>query len=121
MAEVDVSEILTDPDLVDDIILVNRIPSINNYGEQYLKETCTASVGNVQPASGKVLNRLPEALRVANMYNFFFKGEIIASAPGKYSAQLEFRGHKFNVVTVFDWTNYGQGYCEGLCVAEVPA
>lgn len=121
MAQVDVTELLTDPDFVDAIQLVTRIPSINSLGENILKESCVNSFGSVQPASGRVIQRLPEALRVANLSTFWFKGPIIASEPGKYSSILIFKGRRYQVQLVFDWTNFGQGWSEGTCVAEAIA
>lgn len=121
MAQIDVTELFTDPDFVDVMSVVDRRDQVNSKGENVLSENLTTSVGSVQPASGRAMQRLPEALRVANMTSFWFKGLIVASSPGKYASQLVFKGQRYNVVTVFDWTNFGQGWCEGLCVAEVPA
>lgn len=121
MALVDVTELLVDPDFIDAISLINRVPALNSFGENLLTETKTDSVGSVQPASGKTLMRLPEALRQVNVSSFWFKGKIVASEPGKYSAILVFRGVRFQVQTVLDWTHFGAGWCEGTCVAEVPS
>lgn len=121
MAQVNVNELLSDPDFVDEIQLVTRVPQINSLGENILTESSLLSVGSVQPASGRAISRLPEALRVANISSFWFKGVIVASAPGKYSSILVFKGRRYQVQTVFDWSNWGEGYCEGTCVAEVPA
>lgn len=121
MAQIGVSELMSDPDFVDAIQLVTRVPRINSLGENTLQECAVTSVGSVQPASGKVVQRLPEALRVADISSFWFKGVIIASAPGKYSSILVFRGRRYQVQTVSDWSNWGPGYTEGTCVAEVPA
>jgi hypothetical protein len=118
VAQVDVTELLTDPDFFDAMTVVTRTPSINSFGENYLKETISASVGVVQPADGKVLARLPEALRDANLRSFWFKGDIVATAPGRYSSVISFRGQRFTVKLVLDWTNWGQGWTEGLCVGE---
>lgn len=121
MAQIDVTEVLSDPDFIDPIALIDRKPSVNSFGENVLTESKLVTVGSVQPASGRAIQRLPEALRVANMSSFWFKGTIVASAPNKYTSQLVFHGQRYNVVTVFDWTNWGSGWCEGLCVAEVPS
>lgn len=121
MAQINVTELLTDPDFVDRIQLVTRKTTINSLGENVLQETVLSTVGSVQPAAGRVVQRLPEALRVANVSSFWFKGAIVAVAPGKYSSVLVFKGTRYQVQLVFDWTNWGEGWCEGTCVAEVPA
>lgn len=121
MALVDVTELLSDPDFIDPMQVITRVPSIDSLGQQSLAETVLSTVGSIQPASGNELSRIPEALRVANMSSFWFKGEIIATAPGKYPSILVFKGMRFEVKNVFDWTNWGQGWTEGLCVGEKPA
>jgi galactose-6-phosphate isomerase len=121
MAQIDVTELLCDPDFVDEISLITRKPSVNLYGELSVEETVTDSIGSVQPASGKVLQRLPEAMRLNDMSTFWFKGQIIASEPGKYASILVFKGKRYQVQSIQDWSNFGAGYTEGLCVAEVIA
>lgn len=121
MAQIDVSELLIDPDFVDSMQVVTRTPNVTSQGENTLRESTVSSVGSVQPASGKTIFRLPEEFRVANVSSFWFKGDIIASEPGKYSSIIIFKGKRYQVQTVFDWMNYGAGWCEGTCVAEVPA
>lgn len=121
MALVDVTELLTDPDFVDEIKLISRTATVNSRGENILSETTINSVGSVQPIGAKTLMRLPEALRVENISTFWFKGEITATAPGKYASILVFRGKRYQVQTVFDWSNWGAGWCEGTCVAELPS
>lgn len=121
MANVDVTNLLSDPDFVDDICVITRVPKLNSLGENKITETPLNTIGSVQPASGKALNRLPEALRLENMSSFWFKGQIVASDPGKYPSILVFKGRRYQVKNVFDWSNFGQGYTEGLCVAEAPS
>lgn len=121
MATVDVSELLSDPDFVDKISLITRVPRINDFGENTTDDVSLDSIGCVQPAQYREVQRIPEALRVANLMTFWFKGVIIASAPGKYPSILVFKGLRYQVHTVADWSSWGSGYTEGSCVAEVPA
>lgn len=121
MAQIDVSELLHDPDFVDNIQLVSRVMSINGKGEGVLADQITNSVGSVQPSSGRTLQRLPDALRNENVSSFWFQGKIVATAPGQYTDVLIFKGQKYQVRMVFDWTNFGAGWSEGVCVAQVPA
>lgn len=120
MALIDVTELLSDPDFVNEVTLVNRVPNVNDMGENTLVETGFVTVGSVQPASGKTISRLPEALRVANISSFWVKGEIIADGSARYPDILVFNDKRYQVQTVNDWTNYGAGYSEGTCVVEQP-
>lgn len=121
MARVNVNELLGDPDFIDPVGHISRAPAVNSFGENILKEVCVMTVGSVQPATGKALQRLPEALRVADVSSFWIKGPIVASAPGQYTDILVFRNKRYQVQFVFDWTNWGEGFTEGTCVAEPPA
>lgn len=121
MAQIDVSSLLVDPDFVDRIVNIRRTPAINSLGENTVSEMKIDTWGSVQPASGRAVQRLPEALRVANVSSFWFKGEIVASGPGEYTSVLAFRGRRYQVQYVFDWTNWGEGWCEGTCIAELPS
>ena len=38
MSKIDVTELLTDPDFVDTIVLINRTPTVNTKGENVLSE-----------------------------------------------------------------------------------
>lgn len=118
---IDVTEVLADPDFVDDVVHISRVPTINGLGENILSECKANTFGSVQPASGKTISRLPELFRVANLMSFWLQGEIVTSEPGKYSDLLVYRGKTFQVQNVFDWSAWGEGWCEGTCVAQVPA
>lgn len=121
MSLIDVTELLSDPDFVDAVQVIDRGTRVNSAGENDLDEEPYDTVGAVQPASGKVVNRLPDALRVANVMSFWIQGEITAAKPGEYSCLLVFKGRRYQVQTVFDWTAAGAGWCEGTCVAQVVA
>lgn len=121
MAQISVTELMTDPDFVDQMQLVTRTPIVNARGENQLQESAINSIGSIQPISGRVVQKMPESFKVENVQSFWFKGKIIASAPGKYSSILVFKGFRYQVRLVFDWSHFGEGYTEGLCVAEVPA
>jgi hypothetical protein len=121
VALVDVTELLGDPDFVGPIRQISRQYRVDSFGKNVLTECPHDTVGSVQPISPADLQRLPEQLRVGNLMTFFMKGTITASSPGKYTDVLMYRGLRFQVLTVNDWSAWGAGWCEGACVAEVPA
>lgn len=119
--QLDVTELMSDPDFVGEMTQVSRVSRANEHGENIITECKVNTVGSVQPADGRMIERLPEAERIGNFMSFWMKGTIVASAPGKYTDILVFQGQRFQVKTVFDWSTWGSGWCEGLCVAGVPA
>ena len=121
MANIEVTELLVDPDFVDPMTVVTRFPVVNGLGETSLREETQNSFGCVEPISGKDVEKIPEALRTSDVRTFWFRGTIEASAPGKYSSIIVFAGKRFQVKAVSDWANFGAGYTSGFCVAEVPS
>lgn len=121
MALIDVSDLLVDPDFVNTISLESRVPTVNSKGENTLAVTTATSVGSVQPISGAALKRLPEGLQVEKVSSFWYKGEIKIQGASVYPMVLIFNGRRYQIKQVFDWMNFGQGWCEGICVAEEPS
>lgn len=120
MGQIDVTELLLDPDFVDPVVLTHRKPLVDNFGQNTLTEQSFQTVGSVQPISGKTLARLPEALRIANVMSFWIQGTIVSDGNCQYPDVISFKGVRFAVQMVFDWTNWGAGWCEGTCVREKP-
>jgi len=118
MANIDVSELMVDPDFVDAIQIINRTSYVDNLGQNHIQEVIFNTVGSVQPADFKTVQRLPEALRVENLYSFWVKADIILGGNARYPSLFVFHGKRFQVRTVSDWSNFGEGYSEGTCVCE---
>lgn len=121
MSQIDVTELLSDPDFVDQIQVIYRRPTVDTQGQNLLDEYPIDGIGCVQPADKKTIERLPPALIVENLMGFWFQGRITASQPGQYTTILVFKGQRYEVKSVFDWSMAGAGWSEGVCVAEVPA
>lgn len=121
MASIDITELLTDPDFVDRLTIINRASTVNDLGENVLTETPFQSVGSVQPADAKTIERLPEALQSGDVRSFWIKGEISSGGKNKYPDIILFHGKRFQVQTAAPWLNWGAGWSHGVCVDERPA
>jgi len=122
MAEIDVSELLTDPDFVDDLSVIRRTAAVNSRGENVVSEPTTiATVGSVQPAPTKQIQRLPESLRVSDVRAFFINLPLIQDGDSAYPDIIVYGGKRFQVISAAPWLNFGEGWNEGLCVAEKPS
>jgi hypothetical protein len=118
MAKVDVADILDDPDFTDEITQIVRTPILDLSGKQTFEEYRVDTIGVVQPISGETLQRLPDALRNADIRSFWLKGEIHATNKDKYPDILIFQGYRYLVQTAMPWTNWGKGWTEGVCINE---
>src|ERR1035437_1262429 len=110
MGQIDITELLGDPDFVDRMVLIHRTPTVDVHGENQLAESSDKTWGCIQPITGSALQRLPDDVRVANVKSFWLKGQIVADAKGRYSDVIMSRGVRYNVLHVFDWTNWGDGW-----------
>jgi hypothetical protein len=122
MALIDVSDLLVDPDFVDNLQVIRRTAAVNARGENVVSEPTTiATVGSIQPASAKQLQRLPEALRIADVRSFFINLPIVQDGSSNYPDVIVYGGKRFQVQTAAPWANYGAGWNEGICVAQEPS
>lgn len=120
MAQIDITDLLTDPDFVDEMVMITRSAIVDTLGQNLIVETTQNSVGSVQPADYKTLKRLPDGLQNEDIYSFWFKGEIVTTNNCKYPSIINFRNRRYQVQQVADWTMWGAGWCEGICIAEKP-
>lgn len=118
---IDVGELLNDPELVEPIMLIKRAECVNDFGQNTLSEEPVKTHGSVQPVSGKTLQRLPEALRIANVQSFWLKHKLVSDNRSKYPDVIVKGSKRFTVQMVFDWSDWGSGWTEGTCVAERPS
>lgn len=118
MAEIDVSELMSDPDFVDKVEIITRVQSVDGYGEASMFEEAIETVGCVQPASYRTVMKLPEAQRVENLCSFWVRHSLAPTGKNNYPSVIVFRGKRFQVKTVAEWSNFGSGFSEGTCVAE---
>lgn len=121
MANIDVSDVLLDPDFINDVTLIHRTTTVNDFGKNELTETEIQTVGSVQPASYKQLQRLPDALRAADVRAFWIKAEILSDGDSQYPDIILFGGSRYQVQTIEPWLNWGAGWNMGTCVKEKPS
>ena len=121
MALIDVSSLLLDPDFVNALSLIHRHATVSSYGKTEIVETSQVTFGSVQPANAKDVQRIPEALRVADIRRFWIKAEILMDGTTQYPDIIEFQGKRFQVINTEPWLNFGSGWNTGLCVWENPS
>ncbi|CAB4149605.1 hypothetical protein UFOVP558_12 [uncultured Caudovirales phage] len=118
MAQIDVSDLLLDPDFIDNLTLIHRTSTVSNAGKNVLVETSVATVGSIQPASNKQIMRLPEGLQSSDVRAFYIKAPILSDGSSQYPDIILFQGARFAIKTVEPWLNFGAGWNMGVCVRE---
>ena len=113
MARIDVSELMLDPDFVSSFTIIERTPTINNFGENVLEESAPiAAVGSVQSPGKETLKRLPDGVSITNIKTVYIKRSLKADATGVYSDQVVWEGKRYNVISCLPWSNFGAGWYE---------
>lgn len=119
MANIDVSFLLSDPDFTDQITLIHRAATINDFGEMELTETPETITAVVQGPNTEDLVQNPTAAWLTDAISIWWRGTFTVEAPGGYSDVIVWRGRRFIVEMVDeDFVNWGTGWTRALCRLE---
>ena len=117
MADIDVSELLSDPDFLDTVSLIIRSSTVTG-GRNVLSETITNNVNMIiQPASGKDIAKLPEGARGFETIAIWYKGELSSLRQNGYSDIIVWNTKRYEVQHVEPFGNWGSGYYK--CIATL--
>jgi hypothetical protein len=111
MPRINVAKVLSNP-LFQQTFIVHRKSVAWVAGRAIITEVPLTFKGVVQNASSKQLFQVPEADRISGIMVFLSKKEMytttVFSDTEQYiSDELEFRGRKYRVNLVNDWSNFG--------------
>lgn len=122
MADIDVSDLLTDPDFTSTATLIRRAVSVNSYGESVLTETPSMITAVIQGSGAETLDRLPEGVRLSDLIDVYYKGVLSAERPAGYADVILWGGKRYQVFEVTeDFMNFGQGFMKAVCKLETVA
>jgi hypothetical protein len=119
MALIDVSDLLNDPDFVNEFTVVRRTSTVNDFGENIIGDTNICAIGSIQAGNGDTLRRLPEAARKENAITVYTKTELKADNNSNgYSDIIVWKNQRFQVLVISPWGNYGAGWYQCDCIME---
>jgi hypothetical protein len=115
MALIDVTELLSDPDFVDEFAFARRTQVMVNGRVTFTTQDSTA-LGSVQINAPEVLDRFPDAGRPDHWIRIYTLTRMVAQdeAAGTYGDLVAWQGRTYQVKAVDDWSNYGAGYVKAL-------
>lgn len=111
MADLDVSDIILDPDFSQPIVIQrNRISTVNGIGlsEPYQLQ----AVAVVVPAGSIELNRLPDAEMVKGRVHIYTQFPLTSGDDGLTADIVLWRGRSYTVSAVDDYTQFGVGFVD---------
>lgn len=118
MADLDLSDIITDSDFADKVSIIRRTAVVDQTGINIITEEIIETLGSVQPPSAGEVMRAPEGLRSKDLKSFWVRQELLARVEDGYPDVLVFNGRRFQIISVQNWNNFGTGYSQGICVDE---
>lgn len=116
MARIDTSELLSDPDFIDTILVIRTKQVVGANGRSVDTPVNYPNVvAVVQPASGQQQKLLAETTRgegsIAVYSKFRFK-QVQANYAGD---QIIWQNSRYTVENVNDFSNWGSGYQQAIC------
>lgn len=119
MAQLDVSDLMLDPDFADTLVLITRVSSINEFGEPVLTETSSNIIGIVQQGGSDELARLPEGAKLSEAISVFHKSILSTERAGGYADIIVWQGQRYQVQDIEEpYSHYGGGFSKAICLLE---
>jgi hypothetical protein len=115
MARTDVTDALLDPDYIDRLICERIVQTVGNDGIARNTPTEVPIYGSVQTNADAVLDRTPTGERVRGAIIVHTKFRLIAGDDEHTADILTFKGRRFTVAEVADWSHFGRGFVAATC------
>lgn len=113
---IDVSEVLSDPDLVEEIQILRRTCTLTAGVPSYAEVPDTI-YGSIQPAEGEILTILPEGTLLGDAIMIYTNADLRADGPGTVSDVVLDGGRRYAVHAIPEsFRRYG--YVGAVGVAE---
>lgn len=110
MANIDVSEVLEDPDFQDSFGVLRSVENVDSHGRGVLTQARSIAIGVVQPASGRQMELTPEATRTSEMLEIWTQFGLQEATDQTQADIVVWHSKQYVVVRVDDFDNWGQGY-----------
>jgi len=110
MAQIDVSEVLQDPDFLDMFNFVRLVETVGPDGRATFSGTTLSAYGVIQPASGRTMELTPEATRTSEMLEIWTQAGLQEASDDLAADIVLWQGKEFVPVRNDDFDNWGQGY-----------
>lgn len=116
MARIDVTEVLLDPDFLDDTLVCERqIQTVSKGGVASNDPQSIAFAGVVTAGKGDVLNRLSGGERIEGDILIVTRFKLIAGDDGISADVVLWNNRRYTVRSIADYTNYGRGFVAASC------
>lgn len=116
MAQLDVTDVLDDPDFVDvGIVCVRNMQTMGTDGLAVNSSRRHYFDGVVISDSGDMLQRLPDGERVKGSITIFTKFTLMDGCKNATADVVCWRGANYTVSSVSDYSNFATGFVKANC------
>lgn len=116
MALLDVSDVLLDPDFMDQLTVTRFTLSVGLSGVGSRTSTTSTFYGVVTSDSGDILERVATGERVKGSITVHTKYRLRDGSGASQTAdEITFRGQTYTVSQVNDYSHFGRGFVSAVC------
>ena len=116
MARLDVSDVLLDPDFMDTGLVCERTAqTVGTNGIAVDTPTMTTFAGVVTNDSGDILQRIAEGERTKGSITIHTTFLLNDGSTGYTADVVQWRGRRYTVSNVSDYSNFGRGFVAATC------
>lgn len=115
MASIDISFLLSDPDFADTLTARSLVQSVGSNGRADSTATDADFVGVAFPGTGNLLVRVPDGERVSADMTVVTTHTLSSGSDGNPADEVVWRGSRYTVKSVQDYSNWGAGFVLALC------
>lgn len=118
MAQLDVSDILTDSEFMDRFTVVRNLQTINDKGRAVNTEDQTPARGVITANNGMQLNRQPDGSLVNGAITIHTRYRLTSGVDGRDADEVIWQGVRYIVDNVADYSHYGHGFVAASCTIK---
>lgn len=115
-SRLDVTDILLDPDFVDDsMVCESNTQTMSSGGIATNTPQLTPFSGVVTQGNGDIMKRQPDGSRIAGSILIITKFNLTDGLAGRDADIVQWNGRRYTVSAVNNYTTYGAGFVEAVC------
>ena len=116
MANLDVSDVLLDPDFMTKDLICKRIEvSVGNNGRSTQSEETFNFSGVVTTNTGQNMDRREDGTLIKGAINIHTRTQLTAGSEDHQADEITWKGKIYYVVQVLDNLHYGRGFNKAIC------
>lgn len=115
MANLDVSDVLIDPDFMDALICHRNAVVVGSNGRNQTQSTSTPFYGVVTTNSGLNMDRREDGTIIKGAINIHTQFALLSGDSGHKADEIEWKGKRYIVSQILDNQHYGAGFVKAIC------